>query len=483
MKYKEDQRQQEVWGNFRLSVVGQLLASPPPRGQLQDELKALEQRYWQHPLTQKRVRFVFSTIEDWYYRAKRARHSPGKALETKLRQDHGQFRALTDPVKRAIEELHQSHSGWTHQLHYDNLLIIAIRQSLGKIPSYATVRRYRQARGFLRIKKPRNADRAGVAAAVERFDSREQRSFESTHVLGLIHSDFHHCSRKLLNEKSEWAKPVLVAFMDDRSRLICHAQWYWRETAENFVHALCQAILKRGLPRGLMTDNGSPMTAGETTQGLQRLGIPHHTTLPYTPQQNGKQESFWGQIEGRLMPMLEGEETLTLKLLNEATLAWVELDYHRKVHSEIGATPIERFLEGPDVARPAPSPENLRMAFTAETARTLRRSDCTISLEGHRYEIPSSFRHLKRVSVRYAGWDLTHVHLLNRQSGEIISRIFPRDLEKNADGRRRSMEPSCTTGSPSGSPVGIAPLLQHFLSEYAATGMPVSYIPKTEKEQ
>jgi len=123
------------------------------------------------------------------------------------------------------------------------------------------------------------------------------------------------------------------------------------------------------------------------------------------------------------------------------------------------------------------------MAFTVETERSIRRSDCTISLENHRYEIPSSFRHLKRVPVRYASWDLTNGFLLSRQSGEIISRIFPRDLEKNADGRRRCMEPLVTNTKSLLTPVGIAPLLEHFLSEYAATGLPMNYIPKTEKDE
>ena len=34
------------------------------------------------------------------------------------------------------------------------------------------------------------------------------------------------------------------------------------------------------------------------------LGVLHHTTLPYSPYQNAKQESFWGQIEGRLRRFL-----------------------------------------------------------------------------------------------------------------------------------------------------------------------------------
>lgn len=482
MKTRSYLRQQEAWGRFRLYVVGHLLASPPPKGDLRRELEALSQRSWEHPLSGEPVQFTFSTIEEWYYKAKAARHSPIQALETKLRRDVGRCRAITDPVQRAIKALHQQHPGWSHQLHYDNLLTIATQESLGKMPSYATVRRFRHAHGFMRVKPPRNADRAGVIVAQEHRETREQRSFEATHVLGLVHSDFHHCSRKLLAGTGEWVKPVLVVIMDDRSRLVCHAQWYWRETAENFVHALCQAFLKRGLPRALLTDNGAPMTAGETTGGLQRLSILAQTTLPYSPQQNGKQESFWGQIEGRLMPMLEGEEHLTIKLLNETTIAWVEMDYHRKIHSETGQTPLQRFLEGPEVGRPAPSPEELRMAFTVATTRSLRRSDCTISLEGRRYEVPSAYRHLTRIGVRYAHWDLSHVLMISGPSGEICGRIYPRDLEKNADGQRRRMQPPEQAWRPPEPATGMAPLLKQHLHEYAATGLPMSYLPKEEDE-
>lgn len=483
MKRKEHPRLHEAWGSFRLSVVGQLLASPPPPGKLQEELEALEKKKWENPITGKPISFVFSTIEHWYYQAKRARHSPVKALAWKTRRDIGQFRALPEAVRNAIKDLHKTHPGWSHQLHFDNLLVVANDQNLGNIPSYATVRRYRNAQGFIKVRSPRNADRAGVLAALERHESREQRSFESTHVLGLLHSDFHHCSRNLLNEQGEWMKPVLVAFMDDRSRLVCHAQWYWRETAENFVHALCQAILKRGLPRALITDNGSPMMAGETTQGLERLSILHQPTLPYSPEQNGKQECFWGQIEGRLMAMLEGEDPLTLQLLNEATIAWVEVEYHRKTHSETGQTPIQRFLDGPDVARTAPSPDELRMAFTVETTRSLRRSDCTISVEGRRYEVPSAYRHLKRISVRYADWDLSRILLVNQQSGDILGRIYPRDMEKNADGIRRSMEARDNQWKPTDRSTGMAPLLKRHLIDYAATGLPMNYLPKGEKDK
>src|SRR5208283_1373770 len=122
-----------------------------------------------------------------------------------------------------------------------------------------------------------------------------------------------------------------------------------------------------------MSDNGGAMTAAEITEGLTRLGIIHETTLPYSPYQNAKQESFWGQVEGRLLAMLEGVDDLTLAMLNEATQAWVELEYNREVHSEIGQTPLARFLTGPDVSRPSPDSAELRLAFTRAENRIQRR--------------------------------------------------------------------------------------------------------------
>jgi hypothetical protein len=108
--------------------------------------------------------------------------------------------------------------------------------------------------------------------------------------------------------------------------------------------------------------------------GLARLGILHKTTLPYSPYQNGKQENFWAQLEGRLMAMLEGVQDLTLPVLNEATQAWVEMEYQRRVHSETGQTPLQRYLDGPTVGRPCPESDALRLAFTTEERRTQRRA-------------------------------------------------------------------------------------------------------------
>jgi putative transposase len=109
----------------------------------------------------------------------------------------------------------------------------------------------------------------------------------------LWHLDFHQASLKVLDAQGCWYTPLACAILDDRSRVCCHLQWYGAETAQNLVHALTQALLKRGLPRALMTDNGAAMLAEETREGLARLGVAHQTTLPYSAYQYVAPENMW----------------------------------------------------------------------------------------------------------------------------------------------------------------------------------------------
>ena len=175
------------------------------------------------------------------------------------------------------------------------------------------------------------------------------------------------------------------------------------------------------------------------------------------------------------MAMLEGEQALTLGLLNEATQAWAEQEYHRTVHSEIKATPLERYLAGPSVARPCPDSGVLRDAFRIEVQRRARRADGTLSLGGARFEIPARLRHLSVVHVRYARWDFSRADLADARTGAVLCPVKPLDKAANADGQRRRLGPAGNDLSPL-PPAGIAPLLRELLAQYAATGMPPAYL-------
>ncbi len=390
------------WARFRFAIIGPLLAAPPAAGDLGPALERLAAQRWRHPATGELLRFAASTIQRWYYTA---RHTPDPvdALRRHLRKDAGSQPGVPLPLREAIRAQWQAHPGWTVQLHYDNLQpVVAGQPALGPLPSYSTVRRFFKAQGLPRIRRKVTPPTPGSLQAEQRLATVEVRSFEVEYTGGLWHADYHTGSRKVLTADGQWVPAYLLGVLDDHSRLLAHAQWYLAETAETFAHGLMQAIQKRGLPRALMTDQGGPMLAAEIQRGLGDLGILHEPTLPYSPHQNAKQEVLWASVEGRLLAMLEGVTDLTLAVLNEATQAWAELDYNQKVHTELGESPLARYLRGPDVGRASPDSEALRRAFRLEAARTQRKSDGTISIEGRRFEVPSRFRHLDRLWVRYA---------------------------------------------------------------------------------
>ena len=473
----------ERWANLRFSVVGALLAAPPVRGALQTELDRLATMTWRHPITNEATSFGVKTIERWYYAAKNAPTDPVGRLRKQPRKDAGRQTSLGDALKRAIHSQYTAHRSWSYQLHYDNLVAWANAEpELGAVPAYATVRRYMKSVGLTKRRKIGGEPTEGKRRAERRLDEREVRSYENEYVNGLWHLDFHHGRKKVLVACGEYVTPIVLGIVDDNSRLACHLQWYFAENAENLVHGLSQAIQKRGLPRSLMTDNGKAMTADETTQGLARLGIVHEKTLPHSPYQNAKQEKFWSQLEGRLVAMLDNIADLSLARLNEITQAWVEGEYNRKRHSELGTTPLRRFLDGKDVGRPSPSSEALRQAFCAEDRRTQRKSDGTISLDGRRFELPSRYRHLDHVVIRRANWDLSWVHVVDERTGTVLCRLYPLDKTANADGERRTLEPLAPAAATATIAVpAMPPLLARLVVAQEQTGLPPAYLPKDER--
>jgi hypothetical protein len=309
----------EHWARLRFSIIGVLLGAPPAKGALRAALHQLTAREWRHPIPGAPIRFSVSTLERWFYRSRNEQHDPVRVLRRKQHGDAGEQTSMIPSLRQALLAQYNAHKSWSATLHHDNLKALA--ETLAELRpalSYATVWRFMAAHGLTKRRSMTTRQIEGALAAAARLEAREVRSYESEYSGGLWHWDCHNGSRKMLAPRGEWRTPVLFGVLDDHSRLVCHLQWNWSESAANIAHGLSQTFMKRCLPRAAMSDNGAAMTATEITEGLARLGILHQTTLPYSPYANGKQEVLWGSLEGRLMAMLEGVDDLSLDRLNAA---------------------------------------------------------------------------------------------------------------------------------------------------------------------
>jgi len=467
------------WGEFRFSVIGELFSSPPAKGHLQQKIQRLSRKIYQHPIDEDR-KFTLgaSTIERWYYKAKTA-DDPVAVLGRRLRSDAGIRWSMPKAVLDALKTQYQTYPRWTVQLHYDNLkAVVQKKPELGKLPSYKTVLRCMRDNGWWKSSEPAQPTPGQVQAA-KHLENREVRGYEISFLHGLWHLDFHHAKVRIPDASGNWHQPMVLAILDDHSRICCHLQFYLAETAQCLVHGLIQAFMKRGLPRSLMTDNGAAMLAEETTQGLARLGIDHKTTLPYSPYQNGKQEVFWGQLEGRLLELVRKHKDLKLSFLNQAAQAWVEQDYHRKFNREIKSTPLDRLLNGKSVARKIPESEVLSLAFTRRVTRKPRRSDTTVAVGGIRYEMPSRFRHMESAVLRFPSWDRSQLTLVDPQTDAPLAQLLPQDKTANASGKRRVISPEASQTDPV-EQLEYPELLKQWMADHAATGLPPAYLPMEE---
>lgn len=397
-------------GLFRYTVLSPLLASPPRPGELAAYLREIAAREHMQPWDQQRVKISFRTLERWYSLARKSSR-PTEALQPKLRCDRQATRALSLAHKEWIGQFYREYPSWSVQLLFDNLCAANLP---GTNPSYSTVLRYFRACGFFPHK-----------SRVRHRNRKEIRSYEVEYVGQLWHMDFHKGSRMVLTSTGEFVQPICMAIIDDKSRLVCHAQWFLNKTAEVLVHGFCQAIAKRGMPATFYTDNGSAMKATELVTGLEVLGINQEYTLPYAAYQNGKQESFWKPLEGRLLKMIPKQKRIDLELLNKVTQAWVEQDYHTSVHSETKQTPLHRFFDETGVLRPALDFNELKRCFRMRLTRSVRKTDATVTIDGVRFQLPQCYGHLDQIVLRYARWDLGEAEVLCPDTLKPIATIYP----------------------------------------------------------
>jgi putative transposase len=193
------------------------------------------------------------------------------------------------------------------------------------------------------------------------------------------------------------AQTKLIAFIDDASRVICHAEFFAAESSENLLGAFRSALYKRGVPEQIYADNGSIYTCKEIMLVCARLGI----ILSHAPVRDGaakgKIERFFRTVREDLLE--RKLEICSLAHLNNELTAWVEDEYNCRVHSTLKMRPIDRF--GLDLKRIrflAVSSADDELFFIEDSRQV--RADNTFSLKNIRFEAPAAL-HNREIQVRF----------------------------------------------------------------------------------
>jgi transposase InsO family protein len=201
----------------------------------------------------------------------------------------------------------------------------------------------------------------------------------------------------------------LFAFIDDHTRLVPHAQFYWNEQLPRLEDCFKRAVRRYGAPLAVYVDRGAVYKSKQFDTACATMGVQRILATAYYPEGKGKIERFFGFVRSDFLPELETSDVTSLHQLNQSLLAWLEVVYHRKHHSEIGGTPLERFRLNPNPAARSVDPETLHQAFLHRDGRKVAKT-ATVSFQGNRYCVPSFLRG-KSIELRYDPFDLSRLEI------------------------------------------------------------------------
>jgi putative transposase len=200
-------------------------------------------------------------------------------------------------------------------------------------------------------------------------------------------------------------RAVLLAFIDDHSRLLVGWRWGTGEDVFRLEAALRFGLMSRGVPEAILVDRGSAFVSLQLLRACAVLGVRLIHASPRAATTKGKIERFFRTVRDQFL--VEIDDGVELAELNRLFSAWLEVVYHRRVHSETAETPLARF----DTAgAPAlPTPTLLREAFLWSQERTVTKT-ATVSLHGNSYEVDPALVG-RKVELVFDPFDLTRIEV------------------------------------------------------------------------
>ncbi|MDQ7827360.1 MAG: Mu transposase C-terminal domain-containing protein [Candidatus Eremiobacteraeota bacterium] len=216
-------------------------------------------------------------------------------------------------------------------------------------------------------------------------------------------------------------KTWLYGFLDDASRLMPYGRFFFKGDLPALELVFKRSIQRCGRPRAVYYDNGLVYRAEHMERVCAELGIhkPIFTSVR-RPQGHGKIEAWNAFCTTNFLAELKDSHITTLEDLNKAFLIWVEYEYNRRRHSELGCTPRERWQRDAGRFRYV-NEEKLRTVFLWREERRVDKC-AMIQLFTRRYRVSTRFCG-RKVEVRYNPEHLEVIEIWS--GGKFQERVHP----------------------------------------------------------
>jgi len=223
-------------------------------------------------------------------------------------------------------------------------------------------------------------------------------------------------------------RAVLLGFIDDHSRLLVGWRWGTGEDVFRLEAALRCGLMSRGRPEAILVDRGSAFVSSQLLRACAVLGVKLVHASPRAATTKGKIERFFRTVRDQFL--VEIDDGLELAELNRLFSAWLEVVYHRRVHSETGQTPLARFDAAGTPALPTPA--LLREAFLWSTERMVTKT-ATVSLHSNSYEVDPALVG-RKIELVFDPFDLTRIEVRyqHRPFGTAVPLVIGRHTHPQA---------------------------------------------------
>jgi len=401
----DNEREQIALFRFRL-------ISPILNGQVENQTEYLAE------ITAKKHEVPYYGVKEYvpktvYFWLRNYRRHGFEGLKPKKRSDKGKSRKITPELEESLRKEREKYPGRSVSLLYDQL--IAKEEILPSEISYSTVYRFFKRENLL-TNSPRREE--------------HRKRFAYDKVNALWQGDF--MVGPYLKLETKKVKTFLFAFIDDCSRIIPYGMFLTSEKFSSVSKVLSEGILRRGLPKLIYVDNGKVYRSDRLHFACASLGITLIHTKPYDAASKGKIERFFLTVRKRFMPLLTDEDLSSLTNLNQKFFTWLEEDYHRKIHSSIDMTPLDKYMSQISEVKTFNNPEKMEMLFLKRQKRKVKH-DGTISVNSKLYEVPPVLIG-KKIDIRFN--PETYEQIFIYDDGKCLGTAKPVIMHDNAHVKR-----------------------------------------------
>ncbi len=326
--------------------------------------------------------FTWRTISTWYYRFKKGGHTH---LLIKRRADKGSRRKVC--VEKIAEAIHE--------------IMPSIRRNKKNKIVVTAVYRMILEKGFFKVEDLSYTTFTHIVRDKCLLTPEINKEFRTK--FAMLHANEMWQADTLVGpfvhdpSQDKKRKTYLIAFIDDASRLITHAEFFFHDDEQSLASAFQTALAKRGKPQLFYCDNGSNYSSKTLQMACIRLGI----KLSHAPVRDGsakgKIERFFRTFRDQFLTI--NHDLSSLENLNKLTTNWVENEYNDRYHSSIQMKPIDRFAIDRNKIEYLPNEDFIDEVFFVEEDRKVSK-DNTFRFDRSIYEAPVHLRE-QTIQIRF----------------------------------------------------------------------------------